>query len=185
MSSCSKTCALSLSLCLLLLLCAVSAPAQVTTQPKYEFFAGYSWLHIDGYADFNTKVSDMNTGFDGSINYYLPGAHNFGIVFDGSGHFATGRPTSTGVGFGMAGLQYKYHTNSLSPFVRVMVGAANLSPAYPPTPPGGDNEWKAALAVGGGLDYVLNHRFSLRLAQADYIYTNYDIYCGGVTNSFR
>ena len=158
------------------------AAAQVTIQPKEEVFLGYSWLGISGKADFQANAPDINKGFDGSITYYFPWAHNLGIVFDGSGHFAVNHPDFTGVGFAFVGLQYKYHTNSFSPFVHFMAGGANLSPAYPPTPPTGNNEWQAALAAGGGIDYAITHRFTLRVVQADYIYTNYFIYCSGVVD---
>jgi outer membrane protein OmpA-like peptidoglycan-associated protein len=174
----ATTIALAVMLCLL----GTLATAQVTIQPKSEIFGGYSWLGISGQADLGVKAQDINTGFEASYTYYFPFAHNLGVIFDGSGHFATGYPDYTGVGFGLAGLQYKYHTNSFSPFFHVMGGIANLSPAYPPTPPGQNNEWQAAFAVGGGFDYVIHHRLSLRVVQADYIYTNYDLYCSGVVN---
>ncbi len=167
---------------LLVCFCGCYAAAQVTIQPKDEIFGGYSWLGISGNADFGYKVQDINKGFDASNVYYFPRVHNLGIIADGSGHFNTGNPAYTGVGFFFGGLQYKYHTNSFSPFVRAMIGAANLSPPYPPTPPRGNNEWQFAAAVGGGFDYQINHLFTIRIAQADYIYTNYDIYCSGVVN---
>ena len=174
----ATTLALAVMFCLL----GTLATAQVTIQPKGEIFGGYSWLGISGQADLGVKAQDINTGFEASYTYYFPFAHNLGVIFDGSGHFATGYPDYTGVGFGLVGLQYKYHTNSFSPFVHVMGGVANLSPAYPPTPPGQNNEWQAAFAVGGGFDYVIHHRLSLRVVQADYIYTNYELYCSGVVN---
>ena len=170
------------AIALMLCFCGEYAAAQVTIQPKYEVFGGYSWLGISGHADDGVKVQDINTGFDASFTYYFPFAHNLGVVFDGSGHYATGNPSYTGVGFAFAGLQYKYHTNSFSPFVHVMGGAANLSPAYPPTPPGQNNEWQAAFAVGGGIDYVIHNRLSVRVAQAEYIYTNYNLYCSAIVD---
>ena len=63
-----------------------------------------------------------------------------------------------------------------------MAGGANLSPAFPPTPPNFDNQWNAALDAGGGFDYAISRRFSIRVAQADYIYTNYTPYIGGGTS---
>ena len=174
----ATTIALAVMFCLL----GTLATAQVTIQPKEEIFLGYSWLGVSGHADLNTPVQDINTGFNGSITYFFPFAHNLGITFDGSGHFAVNHPDFTGIGFAMAGLEYKYHTNSFSPFVHFMAGAANLSPAFPPTPPNANNEWQAALAAGGGIDYTLTHRFTLRVAQADYIYTNYSIYCAAIVN---
>jgi opacity protein-like surface antigen len=169
--------AATIVLVLLFCLWGTYATSQVTIQPKTEIFGGYSWLGISGFADFRVNQEDITRGFDSSITYYLPWAHNnLGVIVDGSGHFNRDH-SYVGVGFVMGGLQYKYHTDSFSPFVHIMGGAANLSPAYPPTPPSGNNEWNAAFAVGGGLDYVLNHRLSLRLAQAEYIYTNYHLYC--------
>lgn len=182
MPSCRKL-AKALAACLVLSLCGTFAAAQVTIQPKAEIFAGYSWLGVSGYADFDHKVNDISTGFDASVTYYLPQAHNLGIIFDGSGHFATGAPNYTGIGFGMAGLQYKYHTDSFMPFVRFMAGAGNLSPAFPPTPPNFSNQWNAALAAGGGFDYAIGRRFQIRVVQADYIYTNYSPYIGGNVHS--
>ncbi|MGA2369355.1 MAG: OmpA family protein, partial [Candidatus Korobacteraceae bacterium] len=182
MATCARAVAKLLVILLLLCLLGSNVVAQVTIQPKSEIFGGYSWLGISGQADLGNKVQDINTGFDASLTYYLPGAHNLGVIFDGSGHYNTGRPGYTGVGFAFVGLQYKYHTDSFSPFVHFMAGAANLSPAYPPTPPNQNNEWQAALAAGGGFDYVINRRFSLRVVQADYIYTNYDIYCSAIVN---
>ncbi|HTV64032.1 MAG TPA: OmpA family protein [Bryocella sp.] len=171
-----------IALAIALSLWCTNAAAQVTIQPKDEIFVGYSYLHISGYADFGDKVNDITKGFDASNTYYFPKVHNLGIVVDGSGHFNTGYPNYTGVGMALAGLQYKYHTDSFSPFARVMVGVSNLSPAYPPTPPGGDNEWRFAFAAGGGFDYQITHRFSIRLVQADYIYTTYKVYCSGVVD---
>ncbi len=164
--------ALVFALCLL----GTYATAQVAIQPKDEVFGGYSWLGVSGYADFGIKVADITKGFDASNTYYLPKAHNLGFILDGSGHFNTGAPGYTGIGFAFAGLQYKYHTDSFQPFVRAMAGAANLSPAFPPTPPNFGNQWNPALAVGGGFDYAVGHRFAIRVAQADYIYTNYNAY---------
>jgi len=174
---------LAATIVLVLLFClwGTYAASQVTIQPKAEIFGGYSWLGINGFADFHVNVEDIPRGFDSSITYYLPRAHNLGIIVDGSGHFNRDHQY-VGVGLVMAGLQYKYHTDSFSPFVHIMGGVANLSPAYPPTPPLGNNEWNAAFAVGGGFDYVLNRWLSLRVAQAEYVYTNYHLYCIAVVN---
>ena len=65
-------------------------------------------------------------------------------------------------------MQYKYHTDTFSPFVRVFVGAANQSPDCC----AGSN-WSVGLGGGGGFDLNVTKRFSIRLAQVDYIYTNY------------
>ena len=116
--------------------------------------------------DLGYKVQDIVDGFDLSNTYYLPTAHNLGVLVDGSGHFIRGQ--GTGVGYILGGLQYKYHTDTFSPFARVFVGAADLSPIV-----ASGTKWSAALGGGGGFDLNVSHKFAIRLAQVDYIYSNY------------
>jgi hypothetical protein len=151
--------ALAFALCLL----GTYASAQ-TIQPKDEIFGGYSWLHPNGYADLGFKVPDIANGFDLSNTYYFPTMHNLGVLADGSGHFNSGE--GTGVGYLLGGIQYKYHTDTFSPFVRIFLGASHISPPGPA-------QWQVALGGGGGFDLSITPRFSLRLAQVDYIYSNY------------
>jgi len=63
--------ALVLAVCLM----GTFAAAQNTNQPKDEIFAGYSWLHTNGYVDFGYKSPDIAAGMDFSNAYYLPQAH--------------------------------------------------------------------------------------------------------------
>jgi hypothetical protein len=157
-------------------LLAVCATAQNAPQPKDEIFGGYSWLAPNGWGDLDYKINNIPKGFDASNTYYFSGMHNLGVVMDGSGHFngatTPGNPFTandkTSVGYALFGLQYKYHTNSLSPFFRGFVGTANISPDCCH-----DTEWSFAAGGGGGLDLRVKPRFSIRLIQADYIYSNY------------
>ena len=157
--------ALTFALCFL----AVQVSGQATTQPKDEIFGGYSWLHPNGRMDLGFKAKDIVPGFDFSNTYYLPGAHNLGVLIDGSGHFGNDDifGASTGVGYILGGLQYKYHTDTFSPFARVFVGTVRIDPAF------GGSEWKPAVGAGGGFDLTVTPKFSIRLVQADYIYSNY------------
>jgi len=145
--------------------------------PKDEIFGGYSWLAPNGWGDLNYRINNIPNAFDASNTYYLRQAHNFGILVDGSGHYkggttppnlVNGSNDSTGVGYALAGLQYKYHRNGLSPFVRGFLGGANLSPDCCH-----GTEWSFAAGGGGGLDFKLRRRFSIRPIQVDYIYSNY------------
>jgi hypothetical protein len=142
---------------------AVLASAQTDIQPKDEVFGGYSWLHPNGRVDFGYKVEDISEGFDFSNTYYLPSAHNVGILVDGSGHFGE----DTDVGYILGGVQYKYHTDTFSPFFRGFIGTAYIDP------PTYISEWRLAYGAGGGFDLNITHRFAVRLAQVDYIYTSY------------
>src|SRR5215469_12524015 len=140
------------------------AAAQVTVQPRAEVFGGYSWLHPNGYVDWG-KVPDIAHGWNASSTFYLPQAHNLGILVDGSGHYNS---TFSNVGIGLLGLQYKFHNDQFSPFVRVFGGATHISPA------GLGAQYRASVGAGGGFDLTLTNLISLRIAQADYIYTSYN-----------
>jgi len=138
------------------------ATAQVTIQPKAEVFAGYSWLHPNGFYVDGIKTTDHTTGINESLVYYMPQAHNLGVLADFSQHFGV---TDQNIQYYLGGLQYKYHTDTFSPFFRLFVGAAHQSFPF-------DTQWNAALGAGGGFDYYVGRRISLR-AQADYIYSNF------------
>ena len=151
--------ALAFALCLL----GVLAAAQTDIQPKDEIFGGYSWLHPGVRADLGYTVPDISEGFDFSNVYYLPAAHNLGVLGDVSGHWGN----HVNVGYLLGGLQYKFHTDTFSPFVRVFVGTSRISPS------GSNSEWNVAVGGGGGFDLNVTHNFAIRLAQVDYIYSNY------------
>jgi hypothetical protein len=156
----ATTIALAFAVCLL----GSFAAAQDTVQPRAEIFGGYSWLHPNGYVDWG-HVPDIAHGWNASSTFYLPYAHNLGVVVDGSGHYNS---TYSNVGLGLIGLQYKWHNDQFSPFVRVLGGASHLSPA------GLNSEWRATVGAGGGFDLTLTNFISLRIAQADYLYTSYN-----------
>jgi len=148
------------------------AAAQVTIQPKDEVYVGYSWLHPGGHYDFGLPTKDHTTGVDESNVYYLPKAHNLGILADFSQHFGV---SDQNIYYMLGGLQYKYHTDTFSPFFRVFAGAVRqIAPSY-------IDQWNAALGVGGGFDYSVWHgsvgghdpSLAIRVAQVDYIYSNY------------
>ena len=160
--------AVFVALACLLCLSGTYVAAQDTVQPINEIYLGYSWLHPNGNVDWG-KVPDIVAGGDASVTHYLPQAHNLGIIVDGSIHSGRGANNMLGsnVGLIMGGLQLKAHQTQLSPFVRVMAGVAYLDPNIL------RSEWKPAVDVGGGLDLNLGQRWSIRMAQFDYIWTYY------------
>jgi len=166
----------------MLCLWATYAAAQVTIQPKDEVYAGYAWLHPGGHYDFGIPTQDVTTGIDISNVYYLPFAHNLGVLVDSSMHWGQnyGGPGNAANYYVLGGLQYKYHTDNFSPFFRVYAGAIReVAPGYPPMfNSASTDQWNAALGAGGGIDYHVwhgeNFGLAIRVAQADYIYTNYN-----------
>jgi len=167
--------ALTFAVCLL----ASFASAQTCcVAPTDEIFGGYSWSHPNGYGDLGYKILNITEGFDFSNTYYLPSAHNLGFFVDGSGYFnggtspinpVNGGNSGTSIGYALGGLQYKFHTERLSPFVRGFVGTANLSPDCC-----GGTKWNVAGGGGGGVDLCVTQALSIRLAQVDYIYSKYN-----------
>ncbi len=179
----ATTVALAVVLCML----GTYAAAQVSIQPKDEVYGGYSWLHPAGHYDLGIPTQDVSTGIDISNVFYLPQAHNLGVLVDSSMHWGSnyGGPGSAGDYYVLGGLQYKYHTDSFSPFFRVYAGALRqVAPGYPNTTIHSTDQWNAALGAGGGFDYAVYHSentsLSIRVAQVDYIYSNYQtpVYTG-------
>ena len=163
--------AVLIALALVLGLSGTYVTAQETVYPKNEVYVGYAWLHPNGYVDWG-QVPDITSGFDASVTHYLPAIHNLGIIVDGSYHWngSGGGPAGNlgaNIGLIMGGIQYKVHSPQLSPFARVMVGAADISPDVV------RSEWKPAIDLGAGLDLNLTKMFSIRIAQFDYIWTYY------------
>ena len=154
------------------------ASAQNPNRPKDEIFGGYSLLVPNGRGDLDYKINTIPNAFDISNTYYLRRVPNLGVLIDGSGHFlggttppnlANGSNNTTAVGYMLFGLQYKFHLHSVSPFLRASIGGANLSPDCC-----GGSKWNFAVGGGGGVDLAINPRFSIRMAQVDYIYSNYN-----------
>ena len=154
------------------------APATAQTQyPRDEIFGGYSVLFPNGWEELNYRADTIPNAFDASNSWYFCKFCNLGLLLDGSAHFRgsttppnhlNGSQDSTDVGYALAGLQYKWHHEKLSPFVRVLVGGANMSPDCCH-----GTQWSFAVGGGGGLDLQLSRRISLRLIQADYLYSSY------------
>ena len=173
--------ATSVILASMLCLLATFAAAQVAIQPKDEVFVGYSWLHPAGHYDLGIPTKDVTDGIDISNVWYLPKAHNLGVLVDSSLHWGSnyGGPGNAADYYVLGGLQYKYHTDTFSPFFRVYAGTIRqVAPGYPNTTVHSTDQWNAALGAGGGFDYNVwhgdNKSLAIRVAQVDYIYSNYN-----------
>jgi len=176
-----------------------SAPSPQEPSPsRWDVFMGYSYLaphgavttSIPGSADYHVNYSAINEGAIGSVTYY------FNRYVGGQIEYANHpNGNNDGISDAQAGIVFRYPTEGMSVFVHGLAGGARVGgPNYPGTTPPGDlighaYTWGPVLTAGGGLDYDLpfaNHRFALRIFQADYQYMHADFgpqdYSGGRAN---
>ena len=154
---------------------APSAKAQDT--PRWEIFGGYTYTHA------NIVVSgtsfNMNGG-SGSVAYNLSNwfglVGDVGVVHQGNVAGAKLSLTVTTYEFGPR-VSWRNHT-SLTPFAQVLIGGAHASATLFTTslgtglaPLGTSNDFN--FTAGGGLDWKVKHGFGIRLAQAEYLHTQF------------
>ena len=180
------------TLATLILIFATSALAQ-DDYKKYEFFGGYSALHLDNLAGDtpNAAVNDVLGEKQTLRGFNVAAGINFhkyiGAKFDYSLHLREDeftRPAGSGTidttlqNF-LGGIQIKNNSEdgpTLKPFGHALFGIAVQkvdvdSPQLPAVFGISDfhtNETSFAMAFGGGLDIKLNKRFDLRIVQIDW-----------------
>jgi outer membrane protein OmpA-like peptidoglycan-associated protein len=170
---------LSLFLLSAVTLCAPSLLfAQSNATPKVEIFGGYSWYHpggtdgAGGTTGGGTTTPDATSGsadipdasgWGAQFTYNLN--HWAGLAIDATGHYVDQGSVYTVA----AGPQFRIRRyDHFTPFGEVLLGFAHWAPNGAPD----DNDF--ALMIGGGLDYKVTPRISIRLAQVDYVMTYYN-----------
>ena len=160
----------------LLFLLPCSAVAQET--PEEEVFGGYSYLRANPGSGFKgSNASGWNASAAWNWNKWL------GVKGDFSGHYCCSGNGEKKHDF-LFGPQITFRRNAVNFFVHGLVGVSHGSaPAFSDT--------VLAWAGGGGVDLRLNERFSVRIAQVDFLRTNYANtwqnhfrYSGGVVIKF-
>ena len=176
----------------LLLLATTTAPAQ-DDYKKYEFFGGYSAMHVDNLAGDtgNAAVDDILGDKQTLRGFNLEFGRNFhkyvGAMFDYSFHTREdnfNRPAGSGnvdstIQNILGGIQIKNNMEdgpTFKPFGHALFGVAVEkvdidSPNLPALFGINDfhtNETSFAMAFGGGVDIKLNHRFDIRAIQIDW-----------------
>jgi len=176
----------------LLLLTTTSALAQ-DDYKKYEFFGGYSAMHVDNLAGDtgNSAVDDILGDKQTLRGFNLEFGRNFhkyfGAKFDYSFHTREdnfNRPGGSGnvdstIQNILGGIQIKNNMEDgprFKPFGHALFGVAVEkvdidSPNLPALFGINDfhtNETSFAMAFGGGVDIKLNHRFDIRAVQIDW-----------------
>jgi outer membrane immunogenic protein len=157
-------------------LCLADAPAITDGPQRTEIAGGYTYIR----ANAPPGQCDCFSMNGGSLSVAQPlSSPKFAVVFDatlahGSG-ISAGRYDLTLSTF-TVGIRYRPIPNSQwSPFSQILLGAAHATGSLVTgdTPAANDGSLKFAGTVGGGLDYWLNNRWSLRVLEADYLLTTY------------
>jgi hypothetical protein len=168
-SSFTRKAALVLILVLAAAGLAPAARAQSSDEPvpKLELYAGYAWMEPGGTAWAclvcpGVTLNSMPKGFTIAPTYNFN--NHWGLTVDGGGNFGDNATVATI----MAGPQYKWRGEHVSPFVHVLLGSHQVWPHF------ADSHSGLGLAVGGGIDIRLSRRVDLRLIEGDYIYGRHD-----------
>lgn len=133
---------------------------------KVNIFGGYQFTHVALGHDINGfNLNGWNAALSGYVSRYL------GVSADVSGNY--GSP------FGVSNKTYTYligpvvrfpNRSKMTPFGHVLFGGAHLNVSSLGIG-GSDNSF--SWAMGGGVDVYQNSRFSIRLAQADWLRTQF------------
>jgi outer membrane protein OmpA-like peptidoglycan-associated protein len=175
MSRCRRLCVGLVSVsCLLMLLAMISisnsAVAQTDSNPKWDLFVGYQWLHPGGtvptpFGDplnpVPFKIPDMSKGFGSALTYNFD--PHWGAEFDFGHNWGDSNYETTG----SVGPRFIWRTDTVNYFVHGLVSYNRLSV-------GGlspDNGIGAIL--GGGMDLAISRRISFRLFEADYVWAQH------------
>ena len=154
--------------------------------PKEELFGGYSYLHTSGQG-FN--------GFDAQFTYNR--SEWLGLTGEVSGAYAGQSVNVSGVGGASAhshtytflfGPTFSYRKeDKFVPFGHFLAGIAHGSSSAQTNILGqtiniSTSDTGFGLAIGGGVDYLLNDSWAIRPVQIDYVSVNAG---GGHANAFR
>jgi hypothetical protein len=166
----------------------LSAQTPSTTTPaennpsRVDVFLGYSYLGAHGQVrPANIRYSSVDEGAAGSGAYYF-------TKYFGGEVLAFSNPNGQNDGFfgGYAGPIFRAPMQNFTLFAHGLAGGVRMGGPNSEVPATLEHEpytWGASVMAGGGMDYDLpffNHRFGLRLFEADYRYmhVSYGPYSG-------
>jgi outer membrane immunogenic protein len=179
-------------LCLIPIVVLVSS-VHAQEVPRVELFGGYSYLNLDT----TGRTNRLNfNGFDTNVTFNVN--RHLGVEVDFAGHFQT--PCDQGIAIQannrcadwayMAGPKVSFRKKRFSPFAHVLFGGDRFSNTNLTGGGFTTSQTSWSMAAGGGLDFTVSPRISVRVAQFDYFMTNHDLIIGnfvdpGHQNHFR
>jgi outer membrane protein OmpA-like peptidoglycan-associated protein len=173
LSSNSMKSRIVVGLFLLLAVSLISSPAfaQSDSNPKWDLFVGYQWLHPGGtvpapYGDFNNpgtyKIPDMPKGFGSSFTYNFD--PHWGMEFDFGHNWGNDNYELTG----SVGPRFIWRTDNANYFLHTMVSLNRLSVS------GLNAQNGIGTILGGGMDLPLKKWLAFRLFEVDYVWARHN-----------
>jgi opacity protein-like surface antigen len=138
--------------------------AQEVSTPKWEVGLNYSWLHVNSA---NYDYQRTGNGGSGYLEYNLN--HIVGLVGDFGGYANTRTGIDSKLLTYMFGPRFNWRHSRLNPYAQFLFGGG-----YAWSGPNQSTQNAFATAAGGGLDYNLNHRISIKPVQVEYVMTQFD-----------
>jgi len=150
----------------LLFVCGLRAVAQ--DNPKSEFFAGYSYLHVGSPGG---TASSIPAGFNMDFTWYF--LRVLGVTADFEYHHKNdyGPGQSATVLGVVGGPRAKARFGRLEPFAHALFGTTRVSLSYISIPT--DNDFAFSTKLGGGLDVAVGRRLAVRVGEFNYYHTNF------------
>jgi opacity protein-like surface antigen len=149
------------------------------TAPEFDIFGGYSYLNTE---DLAPGFDVSGHGWEAAGTYYTN--NWFGLTADLSGHYTTAFGVDVSDYNYLFGPTVAYRQPKFTPFGHLLLGGSRVSVDLGLLGPLGasatDNAF--ALALGGGADWHLNDRWSVRPVQLDYLMTHFG---GNTQNNLR
>src|SRR5260370_18305258 len=156
------------------------AVAHAQDVPKFDVFAGYSYVRANpapsGIDSFSMNGGSASLGYN--ANHWLSAVADFG-----------GYHTDNILGTGIDGTLSTYlfgprlsyrHDSRITPFGQVLFGVAHIGGHNGLAFSTSDNSF--AMTIGGGVEFKVSHRFSIRPLQVDYLLTRFNELGTGAQN---
>jgi len=161
-----------------------AAAAQRAAGTASEFDVAVDYSYVRARSASGTSSSNLQGG-SASLDYNFRG--HLGIVGDFGGYVFTGQPAglSAQMYTYLFGPRFTFQKNSrFVPYAQALLGGGRLNASLGGVQ-AGENGF--AMALGGGLDINLNHRFAIRAGQAEYMMTRFANAAGTTVtqNNFR
>jgi len=176
MSPCSnlrtgRVAVIGLLMCLSIVLACSPAVAQSDSNPNWDLFVGYQWLHPGGtvptpFGDFANptpfKIPDMSRGFGSALAYNFD--PHWGVEFDFGHNWGAGNYETTG----SIGPRFMWRTDGANYFLHTLLSLNRLSVS------GLNADNGVGAILGGGMDLPIRKWVSFRLFEADYVWARHN-----------